>query len=223
MMISDLETLCSCLLFDFLKYICDDVYSSPVWRMPDEKGARLVWRSTLRFPPHAYPIHSHTPFDSILCLTTTISFDQKSPLSYCKLHSLLLLQNPGVYPWCLSPSGLWLLFLTVLTGIALTFQVWDLCFFQHEGSDKARHINPVFIYRSGTGQAMAIWDFPFLRQHWPLQWSGLWWRVRGSSISASTQPTEHHVGWFKYAKLCVVIKWNGPWSIQIWANYYHIN
>lgn len=193
--------------------------------MPDEKGARLVvWRSTPFFPPHTHPIHSHTPFDSTLCLTTITSFNLKSPLSCCEHHSQLLLQNPGVYPWLLSASGLWLLFLTVLTGFALTFQVRDFCFFQHEGTDKASHINPVFTYRSGTGQAMAIWDFPCcFRQHWPLQWSGLWWRVRGSWNSASTQPAEHHVGWLKYAKLCVVIKWNGPWSIQIWANYYHIN
>lgn len=39
----------------------------------------------------------------------------------------------------------------------------------------------------------------------------------------SRQPTEYHAGWLKYAKLCVVIKWNGPWSIKIWANYNHIN
>lgn len=113
-----------------------------------------------------------------------------------------------------------------LSGFAPMCQVRDLCFFKCEDTGKVRHINPLFIYRSGTGRATAIWDFLCCFTHpWPLQWPELLWRVGLSSNSASDQLLAQRIscGMAQICQICVVIKWNCPWSIKIWANYCHIN
>lgn len=92
-----------------------------------------------------------------------------------------------------------------LSGFALTFQVRDLCFFKCEGTGKVRHINPLFIYRSGTGQATAISGFLCCFTHpWPLQWPKLLGRVRVSSNSASDQLLAHRIS-CGMAQICQIL------------------
>lgn len=159
-----------------------DIYTSLTGEVLDEK--ENCERTCLSFLPavsctfsYLFWASQHTLFSYIhihLPQADVPSSLLQTPLSPCSCYSRV--QKERVYPWLLSAPGLRQLFLTLLSGFALLFQVRYLWFFQFEGPGKARHVNPLFICRSGAGQATAIWDFLCcITQRWPLQWSKLLW------------------------------------------------
>lgn len=155
-----------------------------------------------------YPIHSHAAFDPlcILCSVTSISLNLCSPLPCCKHHSHLVLATPEGMGLSLSSLCSWpLAALPHFQALLSRFKWETSAFFKCEGTGKVRHINPLFIYRSGTGQATAISDFLCCFTHpWPLQWPKLPWRVRASSNSASDQLLAHRIS-CGMAQICQIL------------------
>ena len=77
-----------------------------------------------------YPTHCHASFEhlGILCSATSNSLKLRSALPCCKYHCHLAVATPEsrrVYPWILSPSGIWQLF---SSSSSLHFQDLLLCF-----------------------------------------------------------------------------------------------
>lgn len=172
--------------------------------MPDEK--KYV-KEYLSFPPSVSHTFSCCFWPSLYLLFCHIHLLQlgvpssllQAPLSPCTCYSRrneLIAEVSLLLAFGSSSSR---------SGFALVFQVRDLCFFKCEGTGKVRHINPLFIYRSGTGQATAIWDFLCCFTHpWPLQWPKLLWRVGISSNSASDQPLAHRIS-YGMAQICQIL------------------
>lgn len=189
--------------------MCNDTYTSPTGKMLDEKRKKGTVKEYPSPFSQLYPISGffwasqHPLFSHIhLPQAEVPSSLLQTPVPPCSCYSRV--QKERVYPQLLSAPGLWQHFLTFRICSCVSSER-PLHFFQCEGTGKARHFNPVFIYRSGTGQATAIWSFPCcFTQHWPLQWPKLLSRVRGSSNSVSAQPSAHRIS-CGMAQICQIV------------------
>lgn len=189
--------------------MCNDIYTSPTGKMLDEKGKRELWKNTPLLSPSCIPY-----LRPLLRISASSVQPHPPPSSWGPLFPAantsptlqLLVQSPEGK--ILPPTSLcsWpLAAFPHFQDLLLCFKWETSAFFQCEGTGKARHFNPVFIYRSGTGQATAIWSFPCcFTQHWPLQWPKLLSRVRGSSNSVSAQPSAHRIS-CGMAQICQIV------------------
>lgn len=192
----------------------DDTYSSLTL---NEKVGRSLWESTPLLPPHTshasqHPLFSHNLLQAVLPSSLLLT-----PLEVAPPESSRSLPMTSLCFWPLAafPHFAYRIRSCVSSERPLLLQkaLAKLCtsiLWIFPGQVPARQWRCEICYAASHSTDLCS-DLDFLR------------RVRGSSASVFAQPTEHHAGWLRYAKLHVVIKWNGPWSIKIRANYSHIN